>query len=85
MLSKSGEWISPINHEVRVELERIWPDARRLGWCRERIWNPSFWPHSIAEPRGLASILQPGDVITEVSETWITILAQGRHIQRFRK
>jgi hypothetical protein len=82
---QAGEWLAQIDHQVRAQLERIWPDAKCFGWSYERIWNPSFWPHGPAEPRGLASILQPGDVVSEVSETRITILAQRRHIQRFRK
>lgn len=70
---------------VQSELERIWPDAKRLDWRYERIWNPNFWPHSSEHPRGLASILQPGDIVADVTEDSIRIIAQGRHPQRFIK
>jgi hypothetical protein len=45
----------------------------------------AFRPHSIEHPRGLASVLQPGDKIAEVTPSYITILAQGRHLLRFPK
>jgi hypothetical protein len=70
---------------VESELTRIWPDAERLGWSHGRIWNLHFWPNSNEHPRGLAAVLQPGDTITEVTETYITILAQGSHLLRFYK
>jgi hypothetical protein len=70
---------------VQSELERIWPDAEHLGWSYERIWNPDFWPHSPERPRGLASILQPGDVVADVAEDSITIITHRQQAQRFIK
>jgi hypothetical protein len=70
---------------VQAELSRIWPEAERLGWSHARIWNAQFWPNSDAQPRGLAAVLQPGDTIVEVTEQWITLLAQRHHTQRFPK
>jgi hypothetical protein len=55
---------------VRAELERIWPEAERLGWPRERIWGAKFWP---AEMGGLGSLLDPGDRLIEVASDFIVI------------
>jgi hypothetical protein len=51
-----------IHVDVREEIERWEPQLRAMGWSEERIWRP-FWPHSAEHPRGLASILGPGDRI----------------------
>src|SRR5262249_22930603 len=70
---------------IQAALDRIWPEAERLGWSRKRIYNPHFWPHSSESPRGLASILEPfeqpfggagkyGDVIGEVTADYIEIV-----------
>jgi DNA adenine methylase len=68
---------------VEAKLTRIWPEAERLGWSHERIWNVHFWPNIAKHPRGLATVLQPGDSITEVTEACIIILARGGHLLRF--
>jgi TubC N-terminal docking domain len=57
--------------EVRQELERIWPEAERLGWPQQRIWGASFWP---AADRGLAAVLDPKDRVVEVTNDFVTIV-----------
>jgi hypothetical protein len=57
--------------EVKQELERIWPEAERLGWPQQRIWGASFWP---AAGRGLAAVLEPEDRVVEVTNDFITIV-----------
>ena len=65
--------------EIEAELTRIWPLAEALGWSYERIWNVHFWPNTAEHPRGLASILQPGDdlqlgdIIAEITADHILI------------
>jgi hypothetical protein len=74
-----------IDPAVEAEIARIWPEAQRLGWPRERIWNPDYWPHTVERPRGLASVLEPGNTIIEVGDCHITILSQRRYLQPFPK
>ncbi len=54
---------------VRAMIEAIEPEARRLGWPAELLWNSEFWD----SPRGLASILDPDDRIVEVRVDHIVI------------
>src|SRR5215813_6253062 len=74
-----------IDADIAAELLRIEDDALRLGWPYERLWNPRFWPHDAGHPRGLASVLYPGDTIAEAGPAYITIVAQRRHLLRFPK
>jgi TubC N-terminal docking domain len=74
-----------IDAGVAGEIARIEDAALGLGWSYERLWNSHFWPHSTAHARGLAAVLQPGDTIVEVGHTFIVILAQRHHLQRFAK
>jgi len=59
--------------EVADEIRRIETEAYRLGWRPERLWNRDFWPHTRDRPRGLASVLGPGDRITEIDSEHISI------------
>jgi hypothetical protein len=52
-----------LNEQVRFEIERWWPQMRLMNWSEERIWRRTFWPHIAEHPRGLASVLEPGDQI----------------------
>jgi hypothetical protein len=70
--------------EVVAEIRRIEAEASRLGWSHERLWNADFWPHTKARPRGLASILNPGDYVAEVSTDFLLIVQQGKPLRFFR-
>src|SRR5262249_47808860 len=65
-----GQDATLIDSCVWAELDRIWPEAARLGWTREEIFGATFWP---IEARGLAALLSPGDRILSISATIITI------------
>jgi hypothetical protein len=62
--------------EVAAEIRCIEAEAYRLGWTVERLWNRDFWPHAKAHPRGLASVLGPGDRIVEVNAEFIRLVCQ---------
>src|SRR5262249_20480233 len=66
---------------VRAKLEAIEPEARRLGWPAELLWNGTFWD----SPRGLAAVLEPADEIAEVTADYITILKHRRDVLRFQR
>jgi hypothetical protein len=66
---------------IRAKIEAIEPEARRLGWEPERLWNANFWDGA----RGLAAVLDEGDEIAEVTEGFISILKIQRHILRFQR
>jgi len=72
-----------IDIAVGSQICLIEDEALSLGWTLQRLWNSRFWPHTAKNPRGLASVLQPGDSIGDISRDLIVILAQGRHITRF--
>jgi hypothetical protein len=72
-----------IDISVGAAILEIEDQALTLGWSWDRLWNPRFWPHSGEQPRGLASMLQPGDTITDVTQDNVVIFAQGRHLLRF--
>jgi hypothetical protein len=73
-----------IHPAIAAELDRIEAEALRLGWTRDRLWNAHFWR---PWPRGLASVLEAGDQITEITSDFITIRkCDGRRTtQRFWK
>jgi hypothetical protein len=73
-----------IPREIATEIRRIEADAYRLGWTRERLWNRDFWPHTRSNPRGLASVLSPGDRIVEVTEQFINLKSQRNSLRFFR-
>jgi len=62
-----------IDSGVRAELERTWLEAEPLGWSWLRIWNPNYWPHTRAYPRGLVTVLYPGDRVVEVRADYLVI------------
>src|SRR5208337_1196035 len=59
-----------IHPDIAAELERIEAEALRLGWTRDRLRNAGFWR---PWPRGLASVLEAGDQVTEITSDFITI------------
>jgi hypothetical protein len=65
-----------------LEIER---KALSLGWEYERLWNPDFWPHNTERPRGLASVLSPGDELVEVTRDFIVINKTDDRRQRFMR
>jgi hypothetical protein len=71
--------------EVAAEITRIEPEALALGWNHGRLWNSSFWPHRHDEPRGLTSVMDPGDSIVEVTPDFIEIVKTKRSIVRFQR
>ncbi len=73
-----------IHPDIAAELERIEAEALGLGWTCDRLRNAGFWR---PWPRGLASILEAGDRITEINSDYITIRkGDGRGAtQRFWK
>jgi hypothetical protein len=73
-----------ISPQVAAEIRRIETVAYRLGWRRERLWNRDFWPHTRTDPRGLASVLSPGDRIIEVNEQCIQLVSHHRKLRFFR-
>jgi len=66
---------------IRAKIEAIEPEARRLGWPPELLWNASFWDL----PRGLAAVLDPGDEIVEVTSEIITVLKTRHDLLRFAR
>jgi hypothetical protein len=76
--------LDKIPGEVWQEIARIESEALRLGWRRERLWNASFWPNSTAQPRGLASVLDPGDRIAEVTSEFALIEKSNSRGDRLR-
>ena len=64
---------------IRAKIAAIEAEARAKGWPAELLWNNVFW----GSPRGLAAVLEPEDVIAEVTADYITILTHQRDIQRF--
>lgn len=74
----------PVEPGVRSEIERIEVGALALGWPRERLWNLAFWPHRGGEPRGLASVMDPGDHVTEVTADFMLIEKSNSSRDRLR-
>jgi len=73
-----------IHPDIAAKLERVEAEALRLGWTRDRLWNADFWR---PWPRGLASVLEAGDQVTEITCDFITIRKGDGHgpTQRFWK
>jgi hypothetical protein len=71
--------------QVHEEILRWEPQLRIMGWSQERIWRQTFWPHTAEHPRGLASVLEPGDQIRFVDRDWVHIHKRDGLYQRFRK
>ena len=70
--------------EVAAEIRRIEADAYCFGWTRERLWNREFWPHTRTHPRGLASVLNPGDLVIELNEEFARLKCQSDVLRFFR-
>jgi hypothetical protein len=68
---------------VVAEIKRIEPEALRLGWLPERLWNRAFWPHTAEHPRGLASVMKSDYQVLEVSPDSICILRCRHAVLRF--
>jgi len=66
---------------VRTIIETIEGEARGLGWPPEILWGSAFW----GSPRGLASVLDAGDEITEVTTDYIGITKSERSRLRFQR
>ena len=64
---------------VRAKLEAIEPEARRLGWPVELLYNSNFRDC----PSGLAAVLGVNDEIVEVTPDYIKILVSQRNVLRF--
>lgn len=58
---------------VATEIRRIEAEALALGWRAERLWRRTFWPHTHLDPRGLASVIDAGDRLIDVTADSITI------------
>jgi hypothetical protein len=71
--------------QVHEEILRWEPQLRIMGWIQERIWRRTFWPHTAEHPRGLASVLEPGDQIRFVDCDWVHIHKRDGSYQRFGK
>jgi hypothetical protein len=80
-------WLPPseIPAAVAREIQRIEPDALRLGWSKARLWNFNFWPRPRYEPRGLASVMNDDDAIVAVSKDYIAIGSRGRKSEDYRR
>ena len=70
-----------IEPEVRAKIEAVEPEARRLGWPAELLWNANYWDL----PRGLAAVLDQDDEIAEVSAEEILVLKYRRDLLHFRR
>jgi hypothetical protein len=70
-----------ISDAVRTVIEAIEGDARAQGWPAELLWNTEPW----GSPRGLASVLDESDAISEVTRDYIEIVKSERSILRFQR
>jgi hypothetical protein len=84
-IARTDGWQPPAGPApgVVAEIERIEAEAKALGWDHGRLWNFRFWPDTHDQPRGLAAVMSEGDMIVEVSDEVITILASKRFLQPF--
>jgi len=69
---------------LAAEIARIESNALRLGWSPERLWNYRFLPHRAGEPRGLASVMDPGDHVIEVTADFMLIDKSDSRRDRLR-
>lgn len=85
-LALADGWQPPkqIPPEVASEIRRIEVQALRLGWSSERLWNYRFWPDRGVEPRGLASMMDPGDHVIEVTADFMLIDKSDSRRDRLR-
>ena len=59
-----------------AEIIKIENEALRLGWPLGRLWGSKFWP---VELRGLAAVMDPGDLIVAVEADVINIRRPNPH------
>jgi len=80
-------WLPPseVPQAIVREIQRIEPEALRLGWPKARLWNFNFWPHPRNEPRGLASVMNDDDAIVAVSRDYIAIGSRVRNFEDYRR
>jgi hypothetical protein len=74
-----------IDVTVGATILEVEEQALALGWNCERLWNSCFWPHSVENPRGLASLLSPGDELSGVTGDFIVISKADGQQQRFMR
>jgi hypothetical protein len=66
---------------IAQKIAAIEPRARRLGWPVARLFNANLDDHF--RPCGLASVLEPDDVIVDVRRKYITIKKNAYHLLKF--
>jgi hypothetical protein len=59
-----------LNPQVRDEIARVAADAKAKGWSDGALWNMERVGD---EPRGLASLMNPGDKILDVRPDFISV------------
>jgi len=74
-LNGNGRDIAHLRRQPSQQKSLAWRKKRAL-WAgpTKRLWNLVFWPHSAAHPRGLASVMEPGDRIVEGGREFILII-----------
>jgi hypothetical protein len=61
---------------IRDQLQTWEPRLLELGWPARRLWG-QFWPNLPERPRGLASVLQPGDRLVSADDKWIHFIRRN--------
>ncbi|MFZ0680771.1 hypothetical protein [Candidatus Binatus sp.] len=85
-IARPDGWSPPptIPAAIALEIKGIESQALALGWPRERLWSFAFWPHRGGEPRGLASVMDPGDDVIEVTADFMLIEKSNSRGERLR-
>lgn len=65
----------PVPNEVAVMVSAIESTAMQFNWPRDRLWSDGFWPLGFGS---LATTLDSGDEIVEVTPDYISIEHRGR-------
>jgi hypothetical protein len=76
---------SSLDAGIRDQLKVWGPRLIEIGWPPGRIWNGDFRPHSDGKPRGLASILQPGDRLVSADDQWIYFIKRDGTSAKFSR
>ena len=66
---------------VQAEVERIEPEARRLGWTHAELWQTHGW----LNVRGLAAFVRPGGRILSVSAEHAVIESRTGRRMTYRR
>jgi TubC N-terminal docking domain len=69
---------------IASQIKRIESQAFALGWRSERLWNFQFWPDRGGQPRGLASVMDPGDRVVEITREFVLIEKSNSRRDRLR-